>query len=60
VPQLGLPPEPNGLTVQAPLVHESQAPEQGVLQQKPSTQLPDPHWVPLVQPVPLPYLQSMS
>jgi hypothetical protein len=58
-PQLGLPPEV--LNVHVPLAsHESQAPLQGELQQNPSTQLPDEHWVAFVQVVPFPYLQSTS
>jgi hypothetical protein len=55
-----LPAEPDGSTVQVPLPHELHAPVQAVLQQTPSTQFPDPHWLLWVQPVPLPYLQSRS
>lgn len=46
--------------MQVPVVHESQLPPHALLQQAPSTQKVDPHWLLLVQPVPLPYLQSMS
>jgi hypothetical protein len=60
VPQLGLPPEPNGLVEHVPLEHVWHAPAQAVPQQKPWVQMPDMHWLLLVQAVPLMTLQSMS
>jgi hypothetical protein len=51
---------PNERAVHDPLAHELQLPEQEELQQTPATQLPDVHCVLFVQPVPLPYVQSMS
>jgi hypothetical protein len=38
---------------QVPVLHSWQAPAQALLQQRPSTQLPDWHWVPAVQLAPL-------
>jgi hypothetical protein len=58
--QLGVPAEPAARSVQLPPVQTSQLPEQGVLQQTPSTQYPEEHWLTCVQPVPFPTLQSMS
>jgi hypothetical protein len=55
--QLGLPVEPEDMLVQVPKepvrLQASHAPAQAVLQQRPSTQLPEVHWLAAVQVVPL-------
>jgi hypothetical protein len=55
--QLGLPVEPDDMLVQVPSepvrLQASHAPEQAVLQQRPSTQLPEVHWLAPVQVAPL-------
>jgi hypothetical protein len=57
VPQVGLPALPAVLTAQVPTepvrLHASQAPPHAVLQQTPSTQLPEAHWLAAVHTVPL-------